>query len=184
MTELHRGAAGPDVFQPGRRTFLESLLAVGALPLVHGGMQAQSTGENEPALQLRYARPARQWVEALPIGNGRLGAMVFGGVGVERLQLNEDSLWSGGPSDWNNAAARAVLPEIRSLIAAGRFAEADAAAKRMMGPFTGSRICRSAIFMLVMDHGDLGRGYRARSTWRRARPPSVTRLVRRPSPAV
>lgn len=49
---------------------------------------------SDSLLELWYGRAARQWVEALPIGNGRLGAMVFGGVGVERLQLNEDTLWS------------------------------------------------------------------------------------------
>ena len=48
-------------------------------------------------LRLWYERPAAEWVEALPIGNGRLGAMVFGGVARERLQINEDTLWSGGP---------------------------------------------------------------------------------------
>ena len=121
-------------------------------------MQAQASGEAEPALQLTYLRPARQWVEALPLGNGRLGAMVFGGIGVERLQLNEDTLWSGGPSDWNNPGARAVLPEIRALVAAGRFVEADAAAKRMMGPYTQSYLPLGDLH-LVMDHGDLGRGY-------------------------
>ena len=48
-------------------------------------------------LKLWYDEPAREWVEALPIGNGRLGAMVFGGVAREHLQLNESTLWSGGP---------------------------------------------------------------------------------------
>ncbi|MBE2240282.1 MAG: glycoside hydrolase N-terminal domain-containing protein, partial [Caldilineaceae bacterium] len=46
---------------------------------------------------LWYTTPANTWVEALPVGNGRLGAMVFGGIAQERLQLNEDTLWSGGP---------------------------------------------------------------------------------------
>ena len=143
---------------PGRRTFLETLLAAGALPLLRSGLHAQPAGEDGASLQLRYARPARQWVEALPIGNGRLGAMVFGGVGVERLQLNEDSLWSGGPSDWNNPGAREVLPEIRALVAEGRYAEADAAAKRMMGPYTQSYLPLGDLHV-VLDHGDLARGY-------------------------
>ena len=51
-------------------------------------------------LTLWYRQPAEQWVEALPIGNGRVGAMIFGGVASERLQLNHDTLWSGVPSDW------------------------------------------------------------------------------------
>ncbi len=70
-------------------------------------------------LTLRYTRPAAEWVEALPVGNGRLGAMVFGGIHQERLQLNEDTLWAGGPYDPANPEALAALPEIRRLIAAG-----------------------------------------------------------------
>ena len=56
-------------------------------------------------LVLRYERPATEWVEALPVGNGRLGAMVFGGIHQERLQLNEDTLWAGGPYDPANPEA-------------------------------------------------------------------------------
>ena len=55
---------------------------------------------------LRYRRPASKWVEALPIGNGHIGAMVFGGIGTDRFQLNHDTLWSGGPRDWNNPGAK------------------------------------------------------------------------------
>jgi alpha-L-fucosidase 2 len=143
---------------PGRRTFLETLLAAGVLPLLRGSSRAQTTGPSSAPLQLTYARPARQWAEALPLGNGRLGAMVFGGIGVERLQLNEDSLWSGGPSEWNNPQARQVLPEIRALVAAGRFADADRAAKRMMGPYTQSYLPLGDLHV-VFDHGDLARGY-------------------------
>ena len=64
-------------------------------------------------LTLWYPQPARIWEEALPVGNGRLGAMVFGGVFAERVQLNEDTLWSGGPKDGNNPAAAGYLPEVR-----------------------------------------------------------------------
>ena len=70
-------------------------------------------GKSASRLCLRYDRPAKKWVEALPVGNGRLGAMVFGGVAHERLQLNENTLWSGGPRDWNNPKAKEVLPEIQ-----------------------------------------------------------------------
>jgi alpha-L-fucosidase 2 len=76
-------------------------------------------------LALWYRQPARQWVEALPVGNGRLGAMVFGGVAEERLQLNEDSLWLGWPDDTDNPAAREALPKIRELLFAGKYGEAE-----------------------------------------------------------
>src|SRR5919205_4394983 len=87
-------------------------------------------------LLLWYTQPAAAWVEALPLGNGHLGAMVFGGVATERLQLNADTLWSGGPRDWNNPTARAVLPEVRRLVAAEEYAAADALCRQMQGPYT------------------------------------------------
>ena len=64
--------------------------------------------------------------------------MVFGGIERERLQLNEDTLWSGGPKDWNNPKGPAVLAEVRRLIATEQYAAADVAAKGMQGPFTQS----------------------------------------------
>ena len=90
------------------------------------------------SLTLRYERPAERWVEALPIGNGRLGAMVFGGSPVERLQLNEDSFWSGPPKDWNVARAREALPLLRAALASENYAEADLLAKQLQGPYTQS----------------------------------------------
>ena len=85
-------------------------------------------------LTLWYRQPAEQWVEALPIGNGRVGAMIFGGVANERLQLNHDTLWSGAPSDWNNPRAHEILPDLRALIFAGKYAEADQLAKQLSNP--------------------------------------------------
>ena len=100
----------------------------GALPLTGVGMEAEISGEmpapSEP-LSLWYRRPAKTWLEALPIGNGRLGAMVFGGVSRERLQLNEGTVWAGGPHDYDDPDALAVLPEIRRLILADKWDEAQ-----------------------------------------------------------
>lgn len=81
-------------------------------------------------LKLWYEQPARIWEEALPLGNGRLGAMVYGGVTQETIQLNEDTFWAGGPHNNLNPAARAALPEIRRLIAAGQYSEASALAEK------------------------------------------------------
>ena len=92
----------------------------------------------EPPLRLWYEKPAAAWVEALPIGNGRLGAMVFGDPLRERLALNEDTLWSGGPTDWDNPDAKTWLPKVREAVFAGRYAEADALAKKMQGPYNQS----------------------------------------------
>lgn len=65
---------------------------------------------------LWYNKPAGQWTDALPVGNGRLGAMVFGGVERERIQLNEDTLWDGGPQDTNNPKALDALPKVQQLL--------------------------------------------------------------------
>jgi alpha-L-fucosidase 2 len=80
-------------------------------------------------LHLWYRRPAEEWLQALPVGNGRLGAMVFGGVTEERLALNEDTFWSGGPRDTTNPEARAHLEEVRALVRAGRYVEAQEVAE-------------------------------------------------------
>ncbi|RSH85781.1 hypothetical protein EHS25_003922 [Saitozyma podzolica] len=79
---------------------------------------------------LWYTRPAHVWPEALPIGNGRLGAMVFGGVRRERIQLNEDTLYGGGPYDSANADGAKHLPEIQRLIFEGKYDAAEELGQR------------------------------------------------------
>ncbi|OWA37619.1 alpha-L-fucosidase [Saccharibacillus sp. O16] len=91
--------------------------------------QNKGTEENRC---LWYKQPASKWNEALPIGNGRLGAMVFGRTAEEKLQLNEDSLWYGGPRNRNNEDALTYLPEVRRLILAGRLQEAEELAAMSM----------------------------------------------------
>jgi alpha-L-fucosidase 2 len=84
--------------------------------------------------RLWYRAPAAEWTEALPVGNGRLGAMVIGGTARERLQINEDTLWAGGPYSQVNLEAKPNLERVRELIFAGRYAEAEALAEaKLMG---------------------------------------------------
>jgi alpha-L-fucosidase 2 len=83
------------------------------------------TAGQEQRLRLFYDKPAEQWLEALPVGNGRLGAMVFGGVRTERLQLNEDTLWAGGPYDPAGTEALHALPRIRELVFSGQWQQAQ-----------------------------------------------------------
>ncbi len=79
---------------------------------------------------LWYDRPARAWTEALPVGNGRLGAMHFGGTDEEHLQLNEGTLWAGGPHDYDHPGAADSLAEIQRLIFEGKYSDAQAIADR------------------------------------------------------
>src|SRR5262245_2291858 len=81
---------------------------------------------------LWYEQPASEWTAALPVGNGHLGAMVFGGTDRERIQLNEESLWSGSPQDADNPAGREALPRIRELLLAGKYVEAQELTYRTM----------------------------------------------------
>ena len=110
-------------------------------------------------MKLQYKVAAKEWTEALPIGNGRLGAMIFGGVDVEHLQLNEDTLWSGYPKDGNNHEAIKFLPQMRSLLAEGKFIEADAMGKKMMGAYTQSYMPFGDL-NIKFDHGAIAQDYK------------------------
>ena len=104
---------------------------------------AESVGGNDEqwsCLKLWYNKPAGQWTEALPVGNGRLGAMVYGTVQTERLQLNEDTVWAGHPVDRDRVGAYKYLPEARRLIFEGKYVEAQ---RIMQRQFMGERLVRS-----------------------------------------
>jgi alpha-L-fucosidase 2 len=100
---------------------------------------AGAQDRNAGGLTLWYKQPAEKWTDALPIGNGRLGAMVFGGVKSERLQLNDDTLWSGAPRPWNNPEAKQHLEEVRSLVLDKQdYVAADRVCREMQGPYNQS----------------------------------------------
>lgn len=85
-------------------------------------------------LQLWYQRPAQKWTDALPVGNGRIGAMVFGRYDTERIQLNEESVWAGSQMNSNNAAAATHLPQIQKALFNGDYQNArDLASKYLVG---------------------------------------------------
>lgn len=88
-------------------------------------------------LKLWYDKPATKWTEALPIGNGRLGAMIYGGIREEHIQFNEETLWNGEPREYARKGAYQYLPQIRSLLAEGKQPEAEALAEEH---FMGKRI--------------------------------------------
>ncbi|RZJ00715.1 MAG: glycoside hydrolase family 95 protein [Brevundimonas sp.] len=104
-----------------RRGAMSVSLGAGLAPLAARRAEAEPLNAD---LKLWYRQPAAAWVEALPVGNGRLAAMVFGGVERERLQLNDDTLWGGGPYDPANPRAREGIPRLRELIEEERWGEA------------------------------------------------------------
>ena len=113
-----------------RRTALQGGIALATLAT--GTWRNTVRAQDADDLRLWYRQPAESWTEALPVGNGRLGAMIFGGVARERLQLNEDTLYAGGPYDPSDPDALLALPRVRQLIAAGKYAEAQALANEKM----------------------------------------------------
>ena len=96
------------------------------------GWGARCRAQDGSALQLWYRQPAHEWTQALPVGNGRLAAMVFGDARREHLQLNEDTIWSGEKRDRSNPEAPQAVPEIRRLLQQGHPAEAQEMADRTM----------------------------------------------------
>ncbi len=116
-----------------RRRFLHNTALCSA---VFAGRRSLSAWGSEPdevsaGPVLFFEQPATEWPDALPVGNGRLGAMVFGGVAKERLQLNEETVWIGEKRDRNNPQAGRT-PEVRALLLAGKVHEAEALAQQVM----------------------------------------------------
>jgi alpha-L-fucosidase 2 len=147
-----------------RATAIAALLTAGVLVAgcsTFGVMTSRHNEEQWSRLKLWYDEPAQQWTEALPVGNGRLGAMVFGTVEDERLQLNEDSVWAGQPVERDRVGAYKYLPEARKLIFEGRYAEAQDIMQR---EFMGPRLIRSyqtlGDLQLRFQHGQSAADYR------------------------
>lgn len=109
------------------------LLITGLLTVVLVNAQVYSPRND---LKLWYNQPASIWEEALPLGNGKTGAMVFGGVGTERLQLNDNTLWSGAPNPGNTPGGPTILAEVRRLIFAGLYDSATNVWRKMHGPYS------------------------------------------------
>jgi len=112
--------------------------------------------------KLWYSKPAAGWLEALPIGNSHMGAMVYGGTDTEEIQLNEETFWSGSPYENNSSESLAVLPEVRRLIFEGKEYEASKLIDRhfMKGPH-GMRFLPLGSVKLSLGHKDVSRYERA-----------------------
>ncbi len=93
--------------------------------LILFGIINEGNAQNDNLLKLWYNHPARRWVEALPVGNGRLGAMIYGDPSNEIVQLNENTVWAGQPNRNDNPDAKEALPQVRKLIFEGKYKEAQ-----------------------------------------------------------
>lgn len=103
------------------------------------GILFPSAVQSQDNLKLWYDRPAETWTEALPVGNGRLGGMIWGNVQTERIQLNEATFWSGGPIEPNvNPDAASHLPAVREAVFNEEYQKADSLAKLMQGVYSQS----------------------------------------------
>lgn len=98
------------------------------------GLTLQSFGQDKGRHQLWYNKPANNWNEALPIGNGFIGGMIFGGLDHERIQLNESTIWGGGPNNNIDPQAGSSIAEVRVLLAQKKYVEAQELANRKLGP--------------------------------------------------
>ncbi|MBE9600207.1 glycoside hydrolase N-terminal domain-containing protein [Pedobacter sp. MC2016-24] len=117
----------------------------------------------DATLKLWYNSPAENWNEALPIGNGRLGAMVFGNPAKEQLQLNEETVWSGGPNSNITSESGAAIPQLRKLLFEGRFEEAQAIADVQMFPKKNSGMIYQPVgnlFLQFKGHDQVKNYYR------------------------
>ena len=150
-----------------RRSFVATLSAFlsGAsfFPRVRATAQASPSAKAASEvddLTLWYREPADRWTDALPVGNGRLGAMIFGGVASERIALNEDTLWSGSPRDWNNPGAKEHLGVVRNLVIGHQdYHGADQECRKMQGPYNQAY---EPLGDLLIDfaHGDASTEYK------------------------
>ena len=113
-----------------RKFMIMALVWLAALPIA---------AENTHLLW--YDRPAMTWTQALPIGNGTMGAMVFGTPAVERIQLNEETIWAGQPNQVLNPAAKENLPKVRQLIFEGKYREAQRLADEKVMPLGAGKNC-------------------------------------------
>jgi alpha-L-fucosidase 2 len=118
---------------------------------------SQAHAQNQ--LKLWYDKPASIWEEALPLGNGKTGAMVFGGVKTERFQLNDNTLWSGAPVDGNNPEGPKILEQVRAQIFAGNWDSATTLWKKMHGPYSARYLPLADLWITNLSNDTIPTSY-------------------------
>ncbi|HEY4381920.1 MAG TPA: glycoside hydrolase family 95 protein [Acidobacteriaceae bacterium] len=140
-----------------RRSFLAGTAAVAANVTRRGWATTPTPATTSPSHYiLHFEQPARTWPDALPVGNGRLGAMVFGQPSLDRVQLNEESIWDGERRDRNNPRAAEAVPKIRQLLFAGKIAEAEKLASTDMLSVPQRMPCYQTLGDLRLDFASGG----------------------------
>ncbi len=141
-----------------RRRFLTTSAAAATALSQRAAFAAAKTSipqDDDTPYKLFFNQPATQWADSLPVGNGRLGACVFGNPTRERIQLNEDSIWDGEHRDRNNPKAAEAVPKIRELLFAGKVAEAEALALSDMMSIPRRMPCYQTLGDLHFDFGPI-----------------------------
>ncbi|RYY21720.1 MAG: glycoside hydrolase family 95 protein [Chitinophagaceae bacterium] len=128
-------------------------LLVFLISLYSFALSAQSHVDHR-YMRLFYNRPAVAWEEALPLGNGKMGAMIFGSVTNERYQINDNTLWSGAPVDGNIKEGPSILLQVRNQIFAGDYAAAAKSWRKMHGPYSARYLPMADVH--IQFHGDTG----------------------------
>ncbi|MEP7109162.1 MAG: glycoside hydrolase family 95 protein [Ferruginibacter sp.] len=132
-----------------------SFLALSGILFLSNGLAQKITSPGLTyASKIWYNKPSVNWNEALPIGNGRLGGMVYGGVATDYIPLNEQTLWSGGPRNWNNPEGKKYLPLVRRAALEGNYKTADSLSKFMQGPYTESYMPMADLLISYSGLGD------------------------------
>ena len=129
---------------------------VGFLAIIILGCSSTVCGAadtNSRDMVLWYRQPAQQWHQAMPLGNGMIGAMVFGGIPQERIALNESSFWSGRPHDYDDTNAFQYFPQIRDLVFAEKFQEAEKMANDHFWGIPKAQEAYQPIGDLLLDFG-------------------------------
>ena len=124
-----------------------ALFAITLLSCNHGN----NTSEIDPSLTLWYNSPADDWTSALPVGNGRLGAMIYGGVTSETIQFNEETLWTGQPHDYAHKGASDVFEELKDLLADGKQIEAHVLANEKFMSQPLGQFCYQPFGKVILD---------------------------------
>lgn len=131
------------------------LVVLSSMSVVVAAQRSQSSQE----LKLWYTKPASIWEEALPLGNGKTGAMVFGGVGTERFQLNDNTLWSGAPNPGNTPGGPAILAAVRKLVFAGQYDSAAVVWKQMHGPYSARYLPMADLWLKLKGADTIASAY-------------------------